>query len=93
MVVSNEQVEVTEERMFAPNVIAASPKVLGNGTITDIANIVYVKPDVFEARHTPVILNKIAEMNRGLTDAKLPYLLIGFGRWGSSDPWLGIPVV
>jgi len=47
---------------------------------------------VFEARHTPAIAADIARINLDLVERGVPYLLVGFGRWGSSDPWLGIPV-
>jgi hypothetical protein len=93
MVVSNETVEVGEEMMHGAKVAAASNKVLGNGVVEDVSDVVYVRPETFEARHTPQILNEIAEINQRLTAEHRPYLLIGFGRWGSSDPWLGIPVV
>ena len=92
MVVSNETVSITEEEMHGPNVILASETVLGNGIIDVIQNVVYVKPDVFDRSRTPQIAIEIAEINRQLTNQKKPYLLIGFGRWGSSDHWLGIPV-
>jgi hypothetical protein len=92
MVVSNEIVSITEEEMHGPNVILASETVLGNGIIDVIQDVVYVKPDVFDRSRTPQIAIEIAEINRQLTNQKKPYLLIGFGRWGSSDHWLGIPV-
>jgi hypothetical protein len=66
--------------------------VLGNGVINTLEDVVYVRPEAFEAKHTPEIAAEIEEMNIQLVKAGRPYLLIGFGRWGSSDPWLGIPV-
>ena len=73
-------------------ILAESSSVLGNGTRGDIFDIVYVKPDTFSAVNSRTIASEIAQINRELTREKRPYLLIGFGRWGSSDPWLGIPV-
>ena len=52
----------------------------------------YVKPETFESRHTQQVAKELEEINRALLGEQRPYLLIGFGRWGSSDPWLGIPV-
>jgi hypothetical protein len=92
MMVSNEQVEIDEEAMRGDNVLAASDRVLGNGTVNTIMDIIYVRPEVFEARNTRVIAEQIAQINKRLAEEKRPYLLVGFGRWGSSDPWLGIPV-
>jgi hypothetical protein len=66
--------------------------VMGNGVITGVQDVVYVKPEGFDAKHTPAIAEQVARLNLDLVDRNVPYLLIGFGRWGSSDPWLGIPV-
>ena len=92
MVVSDTQVEITADEMAGSDVLAASTRVLGNGTNDQIADVVYVKPQPFEARHTPAIAAQLEPINTSLLQAGRPYLLIGFGRWGSSDPWLGIPV-
>jgi hypothetical protein len=92
MAVSHGFVEVREEEMAAPGVLLASDNVLGNGREGSIRDVVYVKPESFQARDTRTIAGQVARMNERLLDAGRPYLLIGFGRWGSSDPWLGIPV-
>jgi len=92
MMVSRDTVDVTEEDLSRPNVIVASEHSMGNGIRTDVTDIVYVRPDTFEARQTPKIRGEIKEINRKLVAEGRPYLLIGFGRWGSSDPWLGIAV-
>jgi len=65
---------------------------LGNAEKTDMADILYVKPDVFDAGRTPVIAREIGALNAGLLREGKSYLLIGPGRWGSADRWLGIPV-
>jgi len=65
---------------------------LGNAEKSDIADILYVKPDIFEAGRTPEIAREIGELNAALLKEKRKYLLIGPGRWGSADRWLGIPV-
>jgi hypothetical protein len=65
---------------------------MGNGSVNTIKDIVYVRPDIFEAKYTRDIANELEQINRQLADESCAYLLIGFGRWGSSDPWLGIPV-
>ncbi len=92
MMVARNVVAVTEEDLASPDVLVASEHSLGNGVREDIRDVVYVKPDCFEARHTPAIAGELAAINRHLAQEGRPYLLVGFGRWGSSDPWLGVPV-
>ncbi len=92
MVVSNEPVEISDEDMVGDPILLASDNALGNGIIDNIQDIVYVKPEMFEAQYTQRIAYEIEALNKKLVADKRPYLLIGFGRWGSSDPWLGIPV-
>jgi hypothetical protein len=92
MAVSDVAVDVNLETIDRSTLLLASERVMGNGLLTDIRDVIYVKPDAFEARHTPAIAAEIARLNLGMVDEHRPYLLIGFGRWGSSDPWLGIPV-
>jgi len=92
MVVSHEEVEISDLEWRADNLLLQSEQSLGNGTIRTITDIVYVKPEAFEARVTRQIGSEIERINKKLLAEKRPYLLIGFGRWGSSDPWLGIPV-
>ena len=52
----------------------------------------FVKPDNFELRHTRMAVSELEEMNRKLIKSGNPYLLIVFGRLGTADPWLGIPI-
>jgi hypothetical protein len=92
MMVSEEEVELSAEELAGPNVLVASERALGNGTLSELRDVVYVRRDVFESRLTPRIAAELDRLNRELVDSGTPYLLIGFGRWGSSDPWLGIPV-
>jgi len=92
MVVSNEEVAITEEELYDDHLLAASENVLGNGILSNLSDIVYVKPAAFEAKYTQRISEELKSINKKLINQKIHYLLIGFGRWGSSDPWLGIPV-
>jgi len=92
MMVAKNSVVVSESDLSAPGRLLSSEAVMGNGTRDDIRDIVYLKPRAFEARHTPRIAQELEKINRELVAAENPYLLIGFGRWGSSDPWLGVPV-
>jgi hypothetical protein len=79
-------------RVDRRTLLLASERVMGNGVVASVRDVVYVKPDRFEARQTPAIAREIAGINLDLVGRGVPYLLIGFGRWGSADPWLGIPV-
>jgi len=92
MVVSNESVEIREDEMLSERKLLSSDYVLGNGTNDRIRDIVYVKPETFDACFTSEIAREIEIINNKLLERRTPYLLIGYGRWGSSDPWLGIPV-
>lgn len=92
MVVSNEEVSIGDEELHGEKVLVSSDTVLGNGIFSGITDVVYVKPSTFEAKHTPQIVRELETINRTLFTGNRPYLLLGFGRWGSSDQWLGIPV-
>ena len=92
MVVSDQVVDVTVEDLSDPRAIVASDMVMGNGTADDIQDIVFVRPDKFSPLHTAAIAEELGSINRELQDRHRPFLLIGFGRWGSSHSSLGIPV-
>ena len=65
---------------------------LGNGIITDVHDVVYVKTENFDASKNDLVAREIERLNRRLTEENRGYVLVGPGRWGSSDSWLGIPV-
>ena len=65
---------------------------LGNGERKDIEDVVFIRPDAFEPAETPAIAKELENINRRLAGEGRRYLLIGFGRWGTSDSSLGIPV-
>ncbi len=91
-VVSDEVVEVTSEQLSDPRAIVCSDVVIGNGAVDDIRDIVFVRPENFSPLMTPQVAQQLEAVNRELQQAGRPFLLIGFGRWGSSHPTLGIPV-
>jgi len=92
MVVSEEQVEVTDSDLKSERALLASEHVFGNGANSDLTDVVYVKPESFLKENTRTIASEIGVINRSIVAEERRYVLIGFGRWGSSDPWLGIPV-
>lgn len=92
MLVSTAEVEVRDEELKEANILIASTSVLGNGVNDAVRDIVYTKPEAFDFKNTQRIALELEAINRKLLADNRPYVLIGFGRWGSSDPWLGIPV-
>jgi CheY-like chemotaxis protein len=84
------QVEISVEDVS--RAFCHSYHALGNAEKTDMADILYIKPDIFDAARTPDIAREIGELNSGLLQQGKKYLLVGPGRWGSADRWLGIPV-
>ncbi len=86
----NKVVEISREEIAAA--YCHSSSALGNGQFEDIADIIFVRPDSFEPARTVEIAGEIRSMNNRLVRQERKYLLIGPGRWGSADRWLGIPV-
>ncbi len=87
------EMEALNLKVDAPEqILCESPSVLGHGVIKDIRDIVYVDIHKFSRAHTREIAREINALNSKLQAANRPYLLIGLGRWGTLDPWLGIPV-
>ena len=86
--VMNEDLSVIQQK----DTILSSTSVLGHGIINDVHDIIYVKTGAFNAANNQLIAYEIEKMNRQFTGTDKNYVLVGPGRWGSSDPWLGIPV-
>ncbi len=74
------------------SIVCQSPRALGNGRIEGIRDVVCVMPQIFDRRESVRTGADVAELNARLQSEGRPFLLIGPGRWGSADPWLGIPV-
>ena len=75
------------------NCLLRSYNSLGHGINEDVCDVVYVKTgDDFTAANNPAIAEQVERINRRFLDEKRGYILVGPGRWGSSDYWLGIPV-
>ena len=92
MVVSDQLVEVTAEDLSNTRAIVASDMVMGNGIADDIQDVVFVRPECFSPAETLAIALQLERINQELQAQHRRFLLIGFGRWGSSHPSLGIPV-
>ena len=87
--------DMVDEHLLAlpdSELILRSDTALGHGSVDNVKTIVYVRPETFSASNNSLTAREIEKINRQLTAADTPYILIGPGRWGSSDPSLGIPV-
>lgn len=91
-VVSHEMEEVEFEITDDIKPICFSTQVLGNGIYSDLKDIVLVDINKYERDKSHSVVNEIEYFNKKLLNENRHYILIGVGRWGSLDPWLGIPV-
>jgi len=73
--------------------IIYSESALGNGNYENIYDFIYVKPETFNSASTREIAAAVERINKEFIEKDKHYILVGPGRWGSSDPWLGIPVI
>ena len=92
MVADQESFEVKITPHDVEKAFCYSTQALGNGRNQDISDILYVKPEDFKPESTVAIAKEISRLNAEFLKEKRPYLLVGPGRWGSADRWLGIPV-
>ncbi|MEA4974439.1 MAG: PEP/pyruvate-binding domain-containing protein [Paludibacter sp.] len=89
---SNENINEDIGKIQEEDTIISSNSVLGHGITSDVYDIVYVKPEAFNASKNQLIMYDIEKLNKKMIAENRHYILVGPGRWGSSDPWLGIPV-
>lgn len=73
--------------------VLLSKKSMGNGVLDEITDLIFVEPDKFDSTLTIKMTEEISRMNSSMVQQNLKYVLIGPGRWGSRDKFLGIPVV
>ncbi|HSW29803.1 MAG TPA: PEP/pyruvate-binding domain-containing protein [Longimicrobiales bacterium] len=92
MAAPGEETPVEEADLAGPDVLLGSCHVMGNGVSDTVQDVVYTKPGTFDFSRSREVAVELDAWNRALMDDGRPYMLIGFGRWGSADPWLGVPV-
>lgn len=92
MSVSFEEVNISDAVFYGKGILLSSERVLGNGVAENINDIIYLKPDSFDTMATQEIATELEKLNAELLKQNRKYLLIGFGRWGTSDASAGIPV-
>ncbi|MFO7851849.1 MAG: PEP/pyruvate-binding domain-containing protein [Bacteroidota bacterium] len=89
---SDQSGKIDLENINKEDTIIMSDSALGNGRIRGIYDLIYVKPETFKAVRNEKIVDVIDKINREFIKNAKNYVLIGPGRWGSTDPWLGIPI-
>lgn len=93
LIACNEHFDViTLEETAQEDLLCFSNLCLGNGIFQDITDFVYVDPDKFDKSRTRAIAEEVGKINENFAKEGKNYVLLGFGRWGTSDRWLGIPV-
>ncbi len=92
IVQTDQKVDLDLGNIELGNTIIYSDQALGNGVINNIRDIVYVKPDDFSPSENNKIAGEIERINDRFVKEGRNYVLVGPGRWGSRDPWLGIPI-
>jgi hypothetical protein len=92
LAVGREEEAVEIEQAERGSLICESPAVLGNGRLDDLYDLVVVDRNRFERAQSRECAAAVAHFNKRLVRDGRPYVLVGVGRWGSTHPWLGIPV-
>jgi CheY-like chemotaxis protein len=92
LVLSREMEELSIDDEPREKILCSSNQVLGHGIMKDIYDVVVVDRQRFDRSKTREVAMDVTKINEALIAQGRPYLLIGFGRWGTLDPWLGIPV-
>ncbi len=92
IVESDQSSDIDMDAVQPEETILWSDSALGNGEFFGLRDLVYVKPETFTAKASKVIATTMEKLNENFREHNTGYVLVGPGRWGSSDPWLGIPV-
>ncbi len=92
MVLSRESEELIIGEINKDETLCYSTQVLGNGAVNGVQDIVVVDYEKFDRAKSKEVVQEVSKLNAKLLAERKPYILFGVGRWGSLDPWLGIPV-
>ena len=79
-------------KVDSKDAIIYSNSALGTGAVNDVCDVIYLRQDGFNPASTETIAEEVTRLNARMREEGLGYILVGFGRWGSSNPWLGVPV-
>ncbi len=89
---SSTDFDLNLDEIETDSMLLFTEKGMGNGQITDISDVIYVRPETFDKSATEQIAIEIDRMNKGMLQQDRSFVLIGPGRWGTRDRWIGIPV-
>ncbi|MDH7568575.1 MAG: PEP/pyruvate-binding domain-containing protein [Armatimonadota bacterium] len=92
LVARRERFDIALEEEMADHILCRSRRVMGNGRLENVADVVYIHPERFDRAHSRHVAELVAALNQRMVREGRRYLLMGPGRWGSMDPWIGIPV-
>lgn len=92
MNVSDEKVDIEPDELSGSDILCSSATVMGNGVNNTITDIIYLKRKDIDLATAYKIAEEIGALNNQYIEQDKKYLLMGFGRWGTSDAWAGIPV-
>lgn len=92
IVETSDELKIKMGTVIQEDTIIFSKSALGNGILNNINDFVYIKPEAFRAADSRLIASQVEKLNDEFVQRGKNYILVGPGRWGSSDPWLGIPV-
>ncbi|UCF64133.1 MAG: phosphoenolpyruvate synthase [bacterium] len=92
MVAGSEGLEVNIDQEDTKDAVCYTRHAIGNGIIDNLYDIIYLNPDNFDLTKSQHIAQELEELNHRYIKENKYFILLGFGRWGTQDPWLGIPV-
>ncbi len=92
MVVTEKHCTIDPDNIVPAELVCSSVQAMGNGRYEDIHDLVYIRPDRWDALRTRQMAKEIESINRRFSREGRNYILLGFGRWATSDPLLGVPV-
>jgi len=89
---SRSDFEIDREKIDEPSTLLFTEKAMGNGMIDNISDVIYIDIENFDKAQTPAMVEEINHLNEMMIAAGKKYILIGPGRWGTRDRYIGIPV-
>ncbi len=92
LTINTEEIYIDSENLDKEELFLYTEKGMGNGVISDINDVIFIDPDTFDSTKTRKMRQEIAQLNKKMRELNRKYILIGPGRWGSRDRFLGIPV-
>ncbi len=92
LTVNTDEIYVNSDDIVKEELFLYTNSGMGNGVISNLNDIIFIDPDKFDRMHTIEMQQEIAHLNKKMKDLNRQYILIGPGRWGSRDRFLGIPV-